>query len=255
MNIPNQIDQISVSRAANAAHFEYMDSVRRRVEALTLDHALWRQAVEEFIIAFKAEDKAFKQFRDSELTDPIRVADSERDRLYASLRDAVKAFAKFPMAETADRAAPLLRVIKNYRITTNENYMRESGLIENMLQDLMQYRAELATLGLRELAIELGRKNDEVRRLIAERNEERMEQVIGALKTARRECDAAYAVVIFYTNAFAALNPEADDAQVLVMQLAEDLEYFRQHAMSDPNRNARANASAATGAQVDTQES
>ena len=31
MNIPIQIDVIGVSRASNAAHFEYMETVRRRL--------------------------------------------------------------------------------------------------------------------------------------------------------------------------------------------------------------------------------
>ena len=58
MEIPMQIDPISVSRASNAAHFEYMEGVRKRTVALPMDNELWRKAVEEFGVAFKREDEA-----------------------------------------------------------------------------------------------------------------------------------------------------------------------------------------------------
>ena len=236
MELPIQIEQISVARAANAAHFEYMSTVLRRVTEVRISNPLWRQAVTEFNEAFDAEDKAFKLYRSSELTEPLRVADEERDKLYASLRDAIKAFAKFTVGTAAEHAAPLKRVLDNYRIRTDANYMRESGLIENMLQDLLPLRDDLEALGLWEVADELKEKNEEVRRLLADRNEERMAQIAGQLKAARQVCDGAYAAVVFYTNAFYAMNPTARDAEPLVMRMREDLEYFRQHSMSDPHR-------------------
>jgi hypothetical protein len=258
MNIPIQIDVIGVSRASNAAHFEYMETVRRRLAEVRITNIIWRQAVDEFNTAFEAEDKAFKQYRDSELTDPIKAADKERDRLYGSLRDSIKAYAKFPIGDMATQAAPLKRVLDNYRITTRENYMRESGLIENMLQDLMAHRSELEALNLLELAEELKHKNNEVRELIAARNEERMEQVLGALKAARQVCDEAYAVVVFYTNALFAMNPMMRDVEPLVLRMKEDLEYFRQHAMAPSHRTSGADPQPdgeATTGQEGTEES
>ena len=65
--------------------------------------------------------------------------------------------------------------------------MKESGLIDNMLQDLLQYERHLNRLGLLIVANQLKAKNDEVRQLIAQRNEERMEQV----RTARGFCNGA----------------------------------------------------------------
>lgn len=161
-----QIDQISIARAANAPHYEYMTTFGKRTAELPVDHELWRKGKDEFDTAFRAEDEAFKRYRDSELTDPLKAADEERDKLYASLRDTVKAYAKFPIAETAQHAEPLLRVVKNYKIKTSENYMKESGLIDNMLQDLFQYRTQLRRLGLEILADRLKAANDRVRQLL-----------------------------------------------------------------------------------------
>ena len=236
MQLPNQIEAISIARAANAAHYEYLATVRKRTEEIQLEHELWRKAVEEFREAYAKEDDAFKRYRASDHTAALQQADEERDRLYASLRDTIKAYAKFPIAETAQHAEPLLKVIKNYKITTRENYMKESGLIDNMLQDLLQYERQLNRLGLLIVANQLKAKNDEVRQLIAQRNEERMEQVLGELKAARAVSDVAYAAVVMFTNAYALLNPDRREAADLVKRMQEDLEYFRRHAMPDPHR-------------------
>ena len=109
--------------------------------------------------------------------------------------------------------------------------MKESGLIDNMLQDLLQYERQLNRLGLLIVANQLKAKNDEVRQLIAQRNEERMEQVLGELKAARAVSD------VMFTNAYALLNPDRREAADLVKRMQEDLEYFRRHAMPDPNRS------------------
>ena len=239
MQIPQQIESISIARAANAAHYEYLATVRKRTEEIQLDHDLWRKAVEEFRDAYAKEDDAFKRYRASDHTSALQKADEERDKLYASLRDTIKAYAKFPIAETAQHAEPLLKVIKNYKISTRENYMKESGLIDNMLQDLLQYERQLNRLGLLIVANQLKAKNDEVRQLIANRNDERSEQVLGELKAARAVSDAAYAVVVFYTNAFFAMNPDVREAADLVKRMSEDLEYFRKHAMSDPHKSKK----------------
>ena len=239
MEIAMQIDQISIARAANAAHYEYLDTVRKRTEETRLEHDLWHRAVEEFREAFEKEDKAFKQYRASDHTSDLQKADEERDKLYASLRDTIKAYAKFPIAETAQHAEPLLKVIKNYKITTRENYMKESGLIDNMLQDLLQYERQLNRLGLLIVANQLKAKNDEVRQLLANRNDERSEQVLGELKAARAVSDEAYAAVVFYTNAYFALNPDRREAADLVKRMSEDLDYFRRHAMSDPHKSKK----------------
>ena len=78
-----------------------------------------------------------------------------------------------------------------------------------------------------------------MRQLIAQRNEERMEQVLGELKAARAASDVAYAAVVMFTNAYALLNPDRREAADLVKRMQEDLEYFRRYAMPDPRRTTR----------------
>lgn len=237
IKLPLQIDTISVSRAANAAHFEYMSTILRRLDETPLDNRTWHEAADEFRRAFEREDKAFKQYRASDHTTALREADEERDRLYASLRDTVNAYAAFPIAETAALAHPLQKVVKNYKITTRENYMKESALLDNLLQDLAPFTDQLRALGLLAIYEGLRNANDKVRHILTSRNDERSELVLGELKAARAEADQAYAAVVFFTNAYLAMNLDSQSALALIKHISEDLDYFRQHAMSKPNSN------------------
>lgn len=69
-----------------------MTTFGKRTTELSLDHELWHKGKDEFYTDFRTEDEAFK--RDSELTDPL------------------KAYARFPIAETAQHAKP--PVVANY---------------------------------------------------------------------------------------------------------------------------------------------
>lgn len=44
MKLPNQIEAISIARAANAPHYEYMTTFGKRTAELPVDHELWRRA-------------------------------------------------------------------------------------------------------------------------------------------------------------------------------------------------------------------
>lgn len=57
MQLPNQIETISVARAANAVHYEYLATVLKRTEEIRLENELWQRAVDEFRRAFDKEDK------------------------------------------------------------------------------------------------------------------------------------------------------------------------------------------------------
>ena len=46
MNIPIQIDTISIARATNAAHYEYLVTVRKRTEEIQLEKELRQMAVD-----------------------------------------------------------------------------------------------------------------------------------------------------------------------------------------------------------------
>ena len=73
MDLSAQVADIIISRAENAQHYEFLTTFGKRSAELPFDQELWRKGKDEFNTAFKAEDEAFK--RDSEITDPLKIAD------------------------------------------------------------------------------------------------------------------------------------------------------------------------------------
>lgn len=101
MNIPIQIDTTSIARATNAAHYEYLDTVRKRTGEIRLENELWQRAVEEFRTAFEKEDTAFKQYRASLKTSPLKEADAERDTLNQKRLPSIRMAAVFCISSAA----------------------------------------------------------------------------------------------------------------------------------------------------------
>lgn len=236
MQIPQQIDIIGLHRVSNAAHYEYLTLVQKRTQDIPLAHPLWQQAVEEFNKAFAEEDTAFRQYTASLKTEEIAKADAKRDKLFAALRDSIKAYVKFPIADVAEAGKRLKLVLDNYKFRLDDNYMVESGIIDNILQDFQNHATDLVKLNLTDLATQLREANDYVRKLLADRNEERSTYVIGALKTARKASDKAYAIVLMHTNAYLLLNPDRREAIDLMRLLCEDFEYLRKHAFGPSSK-------------------
>ncbi|MBQ9417855.1 MAG: hypothetical protein IJU19_04660 [Bacteroidales bacterium] len=238
MEYPKQVAAVSLARAANAAHFDFMAQVLRRIEAHQAGPSRWHEASGEFASAVEAEDAAFKLYQASLMTPSIKDADERRDAAYRSLNAAVEAFASFPIAEMAEMGQQLKRVLKNYKVDVNASYQKESGLVANLLDDLDSEAPEaLDGLQLRSLADALREANDEVRRLIDERSEDRAGQASGMLKAARAETDRAYALLVLMTNATLALEPDDTEAKWLVEVMQEDIDYFRRYNMTSHGSN------------------
>lgn len=72
MELTAQIPDVTVGRAANAPHYEYMTTFGKRTEEIRLENELWQRAVYEFREAFEKEDAAFKQYRASLKTSPLK---------------------------------------------------------------------------------------------------------------------------------------------------------------------------------------
>ena len=234
MEFPKQVAVVSMAKATNAAHYEYMAQVKRRVESRGLGAGRWQEAMAWFAEAVEAEDQAFKLYQASLKTPSLKEADERRDATYQSFKAAVEAFASFPLEQMAGWGQRLLRVLKNYKLNVDASYMKESALLYNMLQDLDgdEESEAIDGLQLRELVDRLREANDEVRQMIDDRSEDRSSQVRGLLKSARETTDRAYALLVLSTNAVATLEPDDEDAQWLVRVMQEDIDYFRRYNMN-----------------------
>lgn len=211
-----EIQDISLPRMNNGAHFTFVSNIFARAEADSKVKAKAAELVTALKEAVAAEDEALKISQKSLLTDEIAKADSDRDALYAGYKKAVEGFQAMPIADMAQAAKELAQHIKDYRISTTDQLDKETGLLVNFIADLeTKFATQVATLSLTAFVTNLKEANERVRTLTLQRTEDRMALPIGAMKTARATSDEAYRQLVKMVNALALVFGEADYADFI----------------------------------------
>ena len=224
-----EILPINLGRMNSGAHFEYVSMVLASVQSQAAVKQKVADLVAALASAIEAEDAALKVSTKSFITDDIAQADQDRDTFYAGYKKAVEGFLHMPIADMAQAAKVLNQHIKDYRINTQAQIDKETGLLANFIADLEgKYAGQVATLGLSVFVTHMKEANERVRTLIRQRVNERMGITIGALRTARTATDAAYHNLVQMVNALALVNGDADYAAFIDYVNAEITRYKRE---------------------------
>jgi hypothetical protein len=182
-----------------------------------------------------AVDDAYKLSRSSDFTQKIADEDDRRDNLYRQLVNLLKMYSRFGYdAEKKEAADYLWNIVKKYGVDPNENYSEESGKLQQMLQELetnAQAAQRIASLGIENLITQLNTANEQVRTLMSNRNDERMQVEKAALATARENADQAYRDLILSLNASAVMDDDAHRFDDLISQVNELIKYYRQYVV------------------------
>lgn len=211
-----EIQDISLPRMNNGAHFTFVSNILARAEADSKVKAKAANLVTALKEAVEAEDEALKISQKSLLTDEIAKADSDRDALYAGYKKAVEGFQAMPIADMAQAAKELAQHIKDYRISTADQLDKETGLLVNFIADLeTKFATQVATLSLTAFVTNMKEANERVRTLTLQRIEDRMMLPVGAMKAARAASDEAYRQLVKMVNALALVFGEADFADFI----------------------------------------
>lgn len=206
-----EINDISLPRMNNGAHFTFVSNILTRVESDSAVKSKAADQVSNFKTAVSTEDEVLKVSQKSLLTDDIAKADNDRDALYAGYKKAVEAFLAMPIADMAQAAKVLAQHIKDYKINTADQLDKETGLLVNFITDLEnKYSAQVAKLGLTAFITNMKEANERVRTLTLQRTNEKMGVSVGALKTARTASDNAYRALVKMVNALALVYGEKD---------------------------------------------
>ena len=178
-----------------------------------------------------AVDDAYKLSRSSDYTQRIADEDDRRDNLYKQLVSLLKMFRRFGYDTEKKAAADYLwNIVKKYGVDPGENYSEESGKLQQMLQELTtdtQAGQHLTLLGLESLVTQLNTANEQVRTLMSNRNDERMQVEKAALANARERADEAYRDLILALNASAVMDDDAHRFDALISQVNELIKYYR----------------------------
>ena len=226
-----EIQQFAPSHMNNAAHFLFVSNVADRAEKDSAVADKCAAQVKALRDAVTAEDENLQLSAKSLITDKIAEADRLRDQLYAGYKKAVGGYANFPVPEMAEAAKVLSQHIKDYKIDTQAQMDKETGLLVNFIQDLEgKHKAQVDALSLSAFVEKLKAANESVRELTAQRTDERSAKTAGALKTARGASDEAYKLLVQHVNARALL--EGEDAYSAFIDYANtEIEHFKKEVL------------------------
>ena len=224
-----QIEDISLPRMNNGAHFTFVSNILARAEADTAVKAKAASLVTALHDALAVEDEALKISQKSLLTDEIAKADADRDALYAGYKKAVEGFLAIPVADMAQAATELAQHIKDYRISTTDQLDKETGLLVNFIADLEGKLSEqVKKLSLTAFVPNMKEANERVRSYTLQRTNDRMTLQVGALKAARAASDKAYRDLVKMVNALAMVFGEANYASFIDYVNTEIVHYKRE---------------------------
>lgn len=231
------VEEFIITRLKNALYIAYTERVKNRIKA-------WLDQQDEdkrpkkladqwsvLLQAWLALDAAYLLSNKSALTAQIKTKDDERDALLASLRDIVNGYARQTTdAEKQAAALKIQEIDKKYGIKTRERYEEEGVRLDQMLQEMQRnYQIELAmkALGTTEMLKQLKAANDECRRLIDLRNQERSYVEKGQMAAARAEMEIQYPLTIRLINGLALTDESEYRYEDLIRLLNEDIHYYK----------------------------
>ena len=217
----------------NGAHYEFMKVVNDRFasEAALSANAAAKKAIEALAAALKEEDRCLAISRKSLMTEDIRQADSTRDDIYRSLRQALSGFAQAPVLDVARAAKTLALCMNSYAIKPSMQLDRETGLLHNFIADLeTKYAAEVTKLGLTLYVAPLKEANAKVEQFIVGRTTAQSAIIAGELRAARLATDAAYRHLVKFVNALAMVSGTSD-YDALNPFLNEHIDRYKQEAL------------------------
>ena len=224
-----QIGAITVEAMNNGAHYMFMYRVSTRASEIEIIGQKMPDYLSSLQAAVVAEDKCLVLSQKSLLSDKLKEADKLRDQYYRSLKKAVNSSEGIPVPAIQEAAIILSQLIKDYRIDPKMQLDKETGLLMNLLDDLMgKNKTQVEALGLLPLVEELKKANDEVIEVTTQRMDESLKTAVGALKTARTATDEAYRDLVKMINAYALVEGDTAYAGFIDYLNAEIVHYKRE---------------------------
>ena len=228
-----------LQRAPHAAHLSWMQRFQERVQSLIVTElgqdcpAMIVSQNTALVAAVQAEDVAYRTITRSPLTEQIAEADQLRDNTYIGLRTMVEALGRVGTAAQKDAAPRVLQAMRDYQVSTSENYELESTHIAQLIQQLevQPLSDDCTTLAITSLVSQLKTENQQVQTLIAQRNEQQAGIDAQAMQRARQQSDLVYVETVMVVNAFAVVEQQqgASPYDHAIDVVNQDQEYYVLH--------------------------
>lgn len=203
------------------------------------------QAIADHKAAVEAENRAYLISRSSELTAQIAEQDSIRDTKMGELTAVVDAMAKVASLPAMQQAAQTMQTLWNvYSPNPKAAYETETTALQQWHEDYLasaEQQQAAQTLGVVQIIADMMTANQEVHRLIVEReNAHGMQQNLSmSLKDARVETDKAYKWMILCLNAYKVVDQDEHRWEGLSSNLITQQEYYLQLVKNRQRVNKR----------------
>ena len=228
-----KIPNFQKTKLRYGAHFAVMSAFDERVAPLCEQEPLLSTWYAAFKSALTHLDTAVKIARSSDYSKQIMKEDMKRDRLYSNGKMTAEMWSELGIEPQATAARAVLHEINIYKIDTKAQYDQQTGLMINFLQpfESAEMQTHLATLGLTAVFTQMKAANEEVRRLLALRGNERAENAAYDLKSARQATDEAYENLVERINAIALINP-SESWNTFIAQWSAEIARIKQQILS-----------------------
>ncbi len=224
-----KIGNIAVTALSNGAHFNYMQSTLKRANASEAVKTKAAGEISKLQAAFEVEDANLKLMTKSEMTKLIEKNDAIRDSCYSGFKSVVKGFLALPECDIQAAAEKLWNHIESYKIVTTDQLDKETGMLQNFIDDLeKKYATQVTTLGLTPLVENMKEANNQVLTLMDNRTTESSTKTVGAMKAARAATDAAYRTLVEKVNALAIVEGDTEYASFIDEMNAQITHYKRE---------------------------
>ena len=199
------ITSTNLSMLRNLEHFQVMSNILAYLKAENLEELKLTTQSEAFEKALKTYDDVLVLERGNALSEKINQADLDRDLALRSLLSAVKNYVSFPNAEKAAAANQLLRQIEKYGKRIDKlPYLQESGVLNNLLQDLeiKENTDYLKLLHLEDWVSTLKEAAGRFNELFQNRESDNSTKLSGQVKEARQAIQAEFEQLTTVLNAY-----------------------------------------------------
>ena len=183
------------------------------VQSVKTSNPVLANAVTTFTDAFNTFDAALKTSDSNPSTATAANADALRDSAWRATNAYVKAMCNHPTADIAANAAEAKSLFDKYGDPTSLAQTEESGVLHNLLQDLIAIdEGTILLLNLDAWIGDLQAKEEAFLAAAAQRTEADAARQVGIVKETRTAADAAYRSLVDTVNALAMINGDTEYA-------------------------------------------
>lgn len=231
-----------IIRLTHARHLSYSQRVDSRCDQYITQQlgeecpARLKIAISDYHDCVLSEDSAYKKSTASDRTVDIADGDAKRDNILSGLREYCNAMLRLGTEEQQKAAQLVLKQMDLYKVYSSDSYEDEGVKLNQLCTDLKRVatlKQAVKALNLTDKVDELDTVNEEVRRLVNLRNQQRALTNNRAMVEAREKTDDAYRWLVRVLDAYAVVETEEQGDtsysrfDLCIQVMNEDIHYYK----------------------------